>query len=101
MLAAVALGALAGAGIAMLLRPAVQPSPGVRVLRNAKRTAARYRRDAPKRAAELLDRLPLEDIGESLGAHLAAAREAIDDVVAEEIKDLRKAIRRQRKRLGV
>lgn len=67
--------------------------------------ATRYGRHRFKqvadRTASVLDRLPLEDIGAALGDQLAAAREAIDEVVAEEVKDLRKAIHRQRKRLGV
>ena len=49
----------------------------------------------------MIDNLPLEDIGESLGAYLETARETIDDTVSRELKGLRKAVRRQRKRLGV
>jgi hypothetical protein len=43
----------------------------------------------------------VEEVGDAIGAYLDAAREAIDDVVAREVKDLRKAVRRQRKRFGV
>lgn len=79
---------------------------GARALvRMAGKGAARYGEHRLKtvagRTASALDRLPLEDIGASLGDQLAAAREAIDEVVADEVKDLRKAIRRQRRRLGV
>jgi hypothetical protein len=49
----------------------------------------------------MIDNLPLEEIGESLGSYLESARETIDDAVARELKSLRKAVRRQRKRLGV
>lgn len=54
-----------------------------------------------RRGAELMDNIPFEDIGESLGSYLESARETIDDAVARELKGLRKAVRRQRKRLGV
>ena len=54
-----------------------------------------------RRSAELMDNIPFEDIGESLGSYLESARETIDDAVARELKGLRKAVRRQRKRLGV
>lgn len=54
-----------------------------------------------RRKERLVDRLPLDALGEQLGDYLASARDAIDDTVSSELKDLRKAIRRQRKRLGV
>lgn len=49
----------------------------------------------------MLDNLPLEEVGEQIGSYLEAARQTIDDAVAREVKSLRKAVRRQRKRLGV
>jgi hypothetical protein len=54
-----------------------------------------------RRGEKLLDTLPVEEVGDAIGDYLDAAREAIDDVVAREVKDLRKAVRRQRKRFGV
>lgn len=54
-----------------------------------------------RRGEELLESLPFEDIGESLGDYLASARETIDDAVSRELKGLRKSVRRQRKRFGV
>jgi len=106
LIGAAIVGMLAGAGIALLLRRRHGKRYGTRaIVRRAGKNALRYGRRGAKhmahRTASALDRLPIEEIGESLGDRLAAAREAIDEVVAEEVKDLRKAIRRQRKRLGV
>jgi hypothetical protein len=107
LLAATVVGVLAGAGIALLVhqtrgkRRSVERAIGrLPRLRGRSRTGRRGRH-AAERAATLLQQVPLEGIGEALGAQLAAARAAIDEVVAEEVKDLRKAIRQQRKRLGV
>lgn len=106
LLGAAIVGMLAGAGIAwMLRRRRGSRRYGARALIRAGKQASRSGRRGAKRlvdrTASALDRLPIEEIGESLGDQLAAARAAIDEVVAEEVKDLRKAIRRQRKRLGV
>jgi hypothetical protein len=54
-----------------------------------------------RRGEKMLDSLPVDEVGDAIGEYLDAAREAIDDVVAREVKDLRKAVRRQRKRFGV
>ncbi|HEY9449111.1 MAG TPA: hypothetical protein VIQ60_05130, partial [Gemmatimonadaceae bacterium] len=59
------------------------------------------RRKIRRGGEQLLDRIPFEEVGESLGEYISAARETIDDAVSRELKDLRKAIRRRRKRLGV
>jgi hypothetical protein len=40
-------------------------------------------------------------VREELGDALDSARDAVADVVESELRDLRKAIRRQRKRLGI
>ena len=53
------------------------------------------------RGGQMWDRVPREEIAEEVGDYLTSAREAINDTVAHELADLRKAIRRQRKRLGV
>ncbi|HET7565180.1 MAG TPA: hypothetical protein VFJ96_09320 [Gemmatimonadaceae bacterium] len=107
LLGAAIIGVLAGAGLMMLIRRERTPRrrDARALVRMAGKGAARYGRRGFKqvagRASSLLDHLPIEEIGASLGDQLAAAREAIDDVVADEVKDLRKAIRRQRRRLGV
>jgi hypothetical protein len=66
----------------------------------AKRTARGYRA-AKERGAELVDDLPLDDVADSVREYVDTAREAINDVVREEMSDLRKAVRRQRKRIGI
>ncbi len=53
------------------------------------------------RGEQMWDRVPREQIAEEVGDYLTSAREAINDTVAHELSDLRKAIRRQRKRMGV
>ena len=53
------------------------------------------------RGEELWDRVPAEEIGDSIGEFLEEARDRIADTVESEISDLRKAIKRQRRKLGV
>ena len=53
------------------------------------------------RGSDLWDRVPVEDIQEQVGDYLESARNAIAETVESELQDLRKAIRRQRKKLGV
>lgn len=109
LLIALALGAAAGAGLALLMRRGPRGrSPALSAALAAKRGAVRAGRYSAKgarkvrrRGEALVDSLPLEDIGESLGEYLESARATIDDAVSRELKGLRKAVRRQRKRLGV
>jgi len=61
-----------------------------------------------KRRGGLWDRIPSDEIREHMADYrehvsdyLGRAREAIDDVVESELKDLRRGLRRQRKRLGI
>lgn len=63
--------------------------------------SARGYRAARDRGEELADSIPLGDIGDSVREYVDGAREAINDVVREELSDLRKAVRRQRKRIGI
>jgi hypothetical protein len=56
---------------------------------------------AAHRGEELWDRVPRDEIRENVSDYMGRARDAIDDAVESELNDLRKAIRRQRKRLGV
>jgi len=113
LLTAAVLGAMIGAGAALLLRRGPtgrRPiSPMARVAGGAAMTAARLAgksgrrgaRWAAKRGEELWDRVPVDTVREEIGDALDSAREAVADVVESELRDLRKAIRRQRKRLGV
>ena len=71
----------------------------------AGRKAAKHSRQGAKWAArrgeEVWDRIPRDEIREGVSDYMGRAREAIDDMVESELNDLRRAIRRQRKRLGV
>lgn len=69
--------------------------------RGAARAGRQGARWARERGGELWDRLPIEEAQEQVSSYLSHAREAIDDAVETELRDLRKAIRRQRKRLGL
>ena len=64
------------------------------------RTARGYRA-ARARSEELADSIPMDDIADSVREYVDSAREAINDVVRAEVTDLRKAVRRQRKRIGI
>jgi gas vesicle protein len=56
---------------------------------------------ARERGEELIDAVPMEEIADSVREYVDGAREAINDVVRSEMTDLRKSIRRQRKRIGI
>ena len=113
LLTAAVLGAMIGAGAALLLRRGPtgrRPiSPVARVAGGAAVSAARWAgkggrrgaRWAAKRGEQLWDRVPVDAVREEIGDAVDSAREAVANVVESELRDLRKAIRRQRKRLGV
>ena len=109
LLTAALLGVALGAGVTLLLRQGPRGSrPGVTLARAAGRGAMRAgvlgaegARWAAKRGEEMWDRAGMDEVGERVRDYLDDARETISDVVEEELDDLRKAIRRQRKRLGV
>jgi hypothetical protein len=99
-----------GAGLALLFRQGPSGDRPAEALLRATRRGARSARRSMKRgvrwAAErgvaLREGVPARDeISEQLGDYLRSARETIDDTVSHELRDLRRAIRRQRKRLGV
>jgi hypothetical protein len=56
---------------------------------------------AKSRGGELLDRIPTDEIEEHVRETVSEARDRIDGFVRSELTDLRRALRRQRKRLGV
>lgn len=113
LLTAAVLGAMIGAGAALLLRrgpsgrrpftPLAQAAGGAAVgaARWAGKRGRRGARWAAKRGGEVWDRVPVDTVREEIGDAIDAAREKVADVVESELRDLRKAIRRQRKRLGV
>jgi gas vesicle protein len=67
----------------------------------AGKRATKGYRAARERGAELIDDLPLDDVTDSVRDYVDSAREAINEVVRAEMSDLRKAVRRQRKRIGI
>ena len=56
---------------------------------------------AVERGGEMIDRLPVDDVVDQVRDYVDTAREAINDTVRDELNDLRKAVRRQRKRIGI
>lgn len=84
-------------------------APGARWAAERGRDGARYAaeqssrgyRAARDRGEELVESIPVDDIAEGVREYVDGAREAINDVVRAEMNDLRKAVRRQRKRIGI
>jgi len=109
LLLAIGVGLALGAGLALVARErARRRRPMARFERLARRgvkEARRLRDRGTKWAVEhgeaLRDGVPVSEIGDSVADYLETARQSIDDAVNREIRDLRKAIRRERKRLGV
>ena len=113
LLTAALIGATIGAGLTYMLKRGESGSrpmtPVMRGLgrgakwagRQATRWGSRGGRWAAERGHEAWERLPREEIADSISDYVGRAREAIDDAVESELKDLKRAIRRQRKRLGL
>lgn len=101
LLIAMGLGLLVGTGLTLLLRRGPSGRPATEMARAARRGGARGARWVARRGSDLIDEIPFDAIGDVVGEYVGAAREAIDDAVSREMKDLRKAVRRQRKRFGV
>ena len=74
---------------------------GAEGARWAGKQSRRGYRAARERGEELVDSIPVEDIADSVREYVDGAKEAINDVVRSEMNDLRKAVRRQRKRIGI
>lgn len=104
LLTAALLGVAVGAAVTYLLRrgpsgrrPLVAGAVGMAT--GARRGAAvlgRRRRSLDERALHAM-----REAGEQIRDYMGQARETIDDVVDAELRSLRKAIRRQRKRVGL
>jgi hypothetical protein len=58
-------------------------------------------KSAVERGGEMVDRLPVDDVVDQVRDYVDTARDAINDAVRDELSDLRKAVRRQRKRIGI
>jgi hypothetical protein len=69
--------------------------------RNVAKAGSVGARWTAKRGGQLWDSIPRDDIRDGVSEYAGRARDAIDQVVEAELKDLRRAIRRQRKRLGI
>lgn len=96
LLTAALIGVAVGAGTALLLSAlAPTPSRPAALRRSVKRGRGLARRG---RAAALA---APEAVREQLGSYLETARDAIADTVEAELKDLRRAIRRRRRSLGL
>ena len=74
---------------------------GMEGARWAGERSAKGYRAARERGEELVDSIPVDDIADGVREYVDGAREAINDVVRSEMNDLRKAVRRQRKRIGI
>ena len=68
---------------------------------HAARLGLRGARWAAARGEDAWDAIPRREIREHVSDYLGRARDAIDDVVESELHDLKRAVRRQRKRLGI
>ena len=104
LLTAALLGLAIGAGTTLLLRRGPSGGrpigPAWRTARAGAKLAGRGARFAWDRGAEAWDRIPRQEIGEHLRDYFESARDTIDHLVESELKDLRRSIRRQRKKLG-
>ena len=113
LLTAALIGLTVGAGLTFMLRRGPtgrRPvSPVVRGVGRGAAWAGRHAADvgltgarwAGDRGEELWDRIPRKQIKRQVEDYVGRAREAIDDAVEAELRDLRRAMKRQRKRLGV
>lgn len=103
------LGVAIGVGTTLLLRRGPSGSRPVSPLvrgaaragREAAKATGRGARWAGRQGAEVLDHVPFEKVEEQMRDYLSRAREAIDDAVDSQLHDLRRSLRRQRRRFGV
>jgi hypothetical protein len=109
LLTAALIGAAIGATATLLLRRGPSGErPVAPVMRGAKwagrgavaagTVGAKWARE---HGGELIDRIPTDRIQREVSDTVGEARERIDGFVQHELRDLRRALRRQRKRLGI
>jgi hypothetical protein len=105
LLTAALVGLAIGAGTTLLLRRGPSGErplgPAWRVAQKGARLAGRGARYAWDRGVDAWDRLPREEIEDHVRDYFESAKETIDDLVHTELKDLRRAIRRQRDKIGL
>lgn len=113
LLTAALIGAAVGVSATLLLRGASGRTrshrghraltPAIEAARRAGRKSARWARERGEalreRGESLWDRVPREDIADTVRGYAESAREAVDRAVDREIRDLRKQLRRQRRRI--
>jgi hypothetical protein len=61
------------------------------------RTIARNAR----RGAEMVEEIPFGDIADHVRDYFDAAKGAVEDTISDELHDLKKSLRRRRRRLGI
>jgi hypothetical protein len=109
LLTAALIGAAIGATATLLLRrgpSGLRPvTPLLRGARVGGQAAARAGLAgalwAKEHGSELIDRIPVDRIEHDVRETVGAARERIDGFVQQELRDLRRMLRQQRKRMGV
>ena len=75
--------------------------PALRLARRGALLAGRGARFAWDRGVDAWERVPREEIEEHVRDYFESAKETIDDLVHSELKGLRRAIRRQREKIGI
>ena len=109
LLTAALIGAAIGATATLLLRRGPSGErPGAPLLRGARIGAQHAVRAgtagalwAKEHGAELIDRIPVDRIEHDVRETVGEARERIDGFVSQELRDLRRMLRQQRKRMGI
>ncbi|HEY7898321.1 MAG TPA: hypothetical protein VIC03_07890 [Gemmatimonadaceae bacterium] len=119
LLTAALIGLTVGVGVTMLFRrrpaPRTALSKGMELAGRGARMAALAGTESSRmagkaaegarrgynRGKEWAEDLSLDGVGEQLHDYFEAAKGAIEDTVSGELQDLRKSIRRRRRRLGI
>ena len=96
LLTAALIGVAIGAGAALLINAAVPRRRPAHPLRAAMQRGGKVVRRGGRAAMAAPDAVRAQ-----VGDYLESARETITDAVESELKDLRRSIRRQRRRLGL
>lgn len=106
LLTAALIGAAVGVSATLLLRSVGGTrsrkhhvlDPALEAARRVGRKSARWARE---RGGALWDRVPHDDIADTVRGYADSAREAVDKAVEREIRDLQKQLRRQRRRINL
>lgn len=113
LLTAALIGMTIGAGLTFMLRRGPSGrrpvSPAMRGIGRSATWAGRHAMQLGRSGARWAARggeaawnsLPRDEVRDHVSDYMGRAREAIDDAVESELADLRRSIRRQRKRLGI